>query len=316
MENPFQACPPNDGERLDRYLARVFGAGLSRAQLHRAIDEGRILLRGRKAAKGTKLTAADAAALEDRGLGEWASAGAEGAVANGDVSLDVVYEDDELVGFCKPAGMPVQPIRPDERETLVNGLLARYPEMAGLGGDLLCPAVLHRIDIATSGLVLAARTPRAYKFLREEFRRFRVKKHYLAVAEGCIAAPGRSDSALVHATRSPCKMRLARPGDGDGDDGRRLFPASTAWTPLAYDEASDRTLLDVLILTGVTHQIRCHLASTGHPLVGDAVYGRGPAAGLQGHALHSWRTIIRHPATGEEISIEAPPPADFPMRPA
>ena len=314
MESPFQACPPNDGERLDRYLARVFGSGLSRAQLHRAIDEGRILLRGRKVAKGTKLVASDADALEDRGLAEWASAGASGAVANEAVALDVVYEDDDVVGLCKPAGMPVQPIRPDERETLVNGLLNRYPEMDGLGGDPLCPAVLHRIDIATSGLVLAARTPRAYKFLREEFRRFRVKKHYLAVAEGRIADPGRSDAPLVHATRSPCKMRLARPGDGEGDDGRRLFPASTAWTPLAYDAEHDRTLLDVLILTGVTHQIRCHLASIGHPLVGDAVYGHGPIDGLKGHALHSWRAIFRHPSTGEEVSVEATPPPDFPMR--
>lgn len=315
MDHPFQECPPNEGERLDRYLARLFGPGLSRAQLHRAIDEGRILLRGRKAAKGAKLSPSDAAALEDRGLAEWASAGASGAAANGDVALDVVYEDEELLGLCKPAGMPVQPIRPDECGTLVNGLLALHPELAGLGGDSLCPAVLHRIDIATSGLVLAARTPRAYKFLREEFRLFRVQKRYLAVAEGRLAAPGRSDTPLVHATRSPCKMRPARPGDAAGDDGRRLFPASTAWTPLAYDPALDRTLLDVLILTGVTHQIRCHLAATGHPLVGDALYGRGPVPGMQGHALHSWRAIFRHPATGSETSIEAPPPPDFPMSP-
>lgn len=310
MAIDFAAKPPKDGERADQYVMRLTGGGLSRGQVHAALAEGRILLRGRRLAKGDKLRPDDAEGLTDCGLSDWAECGREGAVPNSDVPLSIVYEDEALVGVNKLAGMAVQPIRPDERETLVNGLLARFPEMRGLGGDALCPAVVHRIDIETSGLVLAARTGAAWRALRQEFRLFQVRKTYLAVVEGCAEA-GRSDVPLTHASRTPCRMRLARPEEVAGRTDCRVFAASTSWRPLRYDEALNQTLLEVEIRTGVTHQIRCHLASAGHPIVGDGIYGHsapeGAAVNRRGQLLHSWKARLQHPLTGRWIEIVAPP---------
>ncbi len=306
----FTVNPPKNGERADQYVMRLAGGALSRGQVHAALAEGRLLLRGRRLAKGDKLCPADAEGLTDSGLSDWAESGREGAAPNPAVRLSVVYEDEALVGLNKPAGMAVQPIRPDERETLVNGLLARFPEMRGLGGDALCPAVVHRIDIETSGLVLAARTGAAWRALRQQFRLFQVRKTYLAVVEGRAEA-GRSDVPLTHASRVPCRMRLARPEEIAGRTERRIFAASTSWHPLRYEATLGQTLLAVEIRTGVTHQIRCHLAAAGHPIVGDAVYGH-PAPEKQagtrrGQLLHSWKARLQHPLTGQWIEIVAPP---------
>lgn len=279
--------------RLDAVL-RERHPGLSRAEVAEAVASGTVRVNGRRAAKGTKVGAGDE--IDDAALAALEASGLGGA---GAPEVEVVWEDEWLAGLHKPAGMPTQPIRHGERGTLVDGMLARWPEMAGVGGDALCPAVVHRIDIGTSGLVLAAKTPEAYEAMRGMFRRGEVEKTYLALVAGRVTVEGRTSAPLRHRTRHPCRMEIAEPGR----DGER-FPAATEWNPLGPPRQDGTTLLEVKIRSGVTHQIRCHLAAAGTPIVGDPLYG-GPSWPRTGHALHSWAAAFRHPVTGAATEIRA-----------
>ena len=200
--------------------------------------------------------------------------------------------------------MPVHPQRFGETGTLLNALLARYPALAAIGPDPLFPAFLHRIDTATSGLVLAAKTPEAYEAVRRQFRARTVEKTYLAWVEG-DARDGGSDAALTHRTRRPCRMRPV--GQGEVLPKNEFFSAESRWRVL--ERRGGRTLLEVTIFSGVTHQIRCHLASAGHPVAGDARYGSSTP--LPRHLLHAWRIRFRHPASGRAVVWTAPPDAAF-----
>jgi 23S rRNA pseudouridine1911/1915/1917 synthase len=279
--------------RLDAVL-RARHPGLSRAEVAEAVASGAVRVNGRRAAKGTKVGPRDE--IDDAAL---AALEASGLGGGGAPEVEVAWEDEWLVGLYKPAGMPTQPIRHGEGGTLVDGMLARWPEMTGVGGDALCPAVVHRIDIGTSGLVLAAKTAEAYAAMRGMFRRGEVEKTYLALVAGRVTEGGRMEAALRHRTRHPCRMELAE----DGRDGEH-FAAATEWMPLGAPRQDDTTLLEVKIRSGVTHQIRCHLAAAGTPIVGDTLYG-GPEWRRTGHALHSWAAAFRHPATGAATVVRA-----------
>jgi 23S rRNA pseudouridine1911/1915/1917 synthase len=278
--------------RLDAVL-RERHPGLSRAEVAEAVASGAVRVNGHRAAKGTKVGAGDE--IDDAALAVLEASGVGGG---GAPEVEVAWEDEWLVGLYKPAGMPTQPIRHGEGGTLVDGMLARWPEMAGVGGDALCPAVVHRIDIGTSGLVLAAKTAEAYAAMRGMFRRGEVEKTYLALVAGRVTEGGRMEAALRHRTRHPCRMELA-----DGRDGER-FAATTEWMPLGASREDCMTLLEVKIRSGVTHQIRCHLAAAGTPIVGDILYG-GPEWDRVGHGLHSWAAAFRHPVTGKATVIRA-----------
>lgn len=286
------------GTRLDRALAARY-PWLSRAQVAALLDSRSVRLGGRPAPKGAKLPAG--AVLEAVGIPEPSDLRLQ---ANPSLPLRVVWEDDWLLALDKPAGMPTHPLRADETDTLANALVARYPNLAEIGNPPLFPAMLHRLDTGTSGLVLAAKTQAVFLALREAFRRREIEKHYLAWVYGDVAAPGRCDSPLTHRTRSPCRMRILAPGETAS--GRETFPAATEWVPIRREEG--RTLLDVTIRTGVTHQIRCHLAAAGHPVVGDRIYG--PPTGLPRHLLHAHTLRLVHPATSSPLLLAAPPPAD------
>lgn len=290
-------------ERLDRRLARMFPA-LPRSEIEAAIREGRVRVNGRPARKGMKLRPGDA--VEAERLKEAADAAAGGWRGEPDLPLEVVYDDGDVVGVNKPPGMPTQPLRWSERGTLVHALLARWPGMAGVGDDPLCPGVLHRLDIGTSGVVLAARRQETWLALRALFAARAVEKRYWAIVEGRAAA-GSSDAPLVRQTRTPCRMRALAPGEALPRHAD-VFPAETSWTPL--ETGPHYTLLEVLIRSGVTHQIRCHLAAAGHPVAGDVLYGAAPLPAAR-HFLHahsiSWRLA---PASPVRVAT-APPPPDF-----
>lgn len=293
---------PHDGPpgiRLDKALAARY-PWLSRAQVAALLDSRRVLLGGRPAPKGAKLSAG--ALLEATGVPEPSDLRLQ---PNPSLPLHVVWEDDWLLALDKPAGMPTHPLRADETDTLANALVARFPELAGIGNPPLFPAMLHRLDTGTSGLVLAAKTQAVFRSLRETFRRLEVEKHYLAWVHGDVAEAGRCDAPLTHQTRSPCRMRPLAPGENV--PARETFPASTVWTPLRHE--NDRTLLDVTIRTGVTHQIRCHLAAAGHPVVGDRIYG--PPTGLPRHLLHAHTIRLVHPASSAPLMLAVPPPEEF-----
>lgn len=285
--------PP--GIRLDRAIADRY-PWLPRPRIQALVLEKKILLDGRPAPKGAKLR--PGALLEARDIPEPADLR---LAPNPDLPLRVLWEDDTLLALDKPAGMPTHPLDATETDTLANALIARYPGLADIGTSPLFPAMLHRLDTGTSGLVLAAKDPGTYRALRESFRRLEIEKHYLAWVHGPVTAPGQSTAPLTHKTRTPCRMRPLAPGETA--PARETFPATTRWTPVRHQGTC--TLLDVTIRTGVTHQIRCHLAAAGHPILGDKLYG-SPLS-LPRHLLHAHTIRLPHPA----LLLSAPPPPDI-----
>ena len=224
--------------------------------------------------------------------------------------LDLLYEDDELVVLLKPAGLTVHPGAGRSSGTLAHRLLARYPEMAGVGGPGR-PGIVHRLDRDTSGVLVAARTAKAYARLARAFAERAVEKTYLGIVYGAPQPPqGRIEAPIG---RHPLRRQemAVRP------TGR---PAATSFRTVAA--AAGIALLSLGLETGRTHQIRVHLKSIGHPLAGDPVYGEARWKALPRPvqpqlrdfprpALHAWRLAFRHPATGEGMAFEAPPPADL-----
>ena len=288
------------GGRLDRFLLGAY-PWLDRATAEELLAAGRILLNGRPAKKGAKLAAGDA--LECRDIPEPADLRLQ---PNPALPLAVLFEDACVLALDKPAGQPTHPLRFTETSTLANALIARFPALADIGENRLFPALLHRLDTQTSGLVLAAKTPAAYANLRAQFRRFTVQKHYTALVHGRVEKPGVLETPLTHQTRTPCKMAVVR--NPDKVPKSDCFAAKTSWVPLTTGR--EFSLLDVTIYTGVTHQIRCHLAAAGFPIAGDTLYGSPLAAPR--HWLHAARLICTHPVTGRSLDLACPLPADWP----
>lgn len=298
------------GTRLDRFLLNTY-PWLDRTTVEDLLSSGTILLNGRPAKKGAKLTTGDT--LDCHSIPEPVDLHLQ---PNPTLPLAVLFEDATLLALDKPAGQPTHPLRFTETDTLANALVARYPDLVAIGGERLFPALLHRLDTQTSGLVLAAKTSDAYVALRAQFRRFAVAKHYTALVHGRVNEPSRLAASLTHQTRSPCKMAVVR--NLAKVSQRDCFAAETTWTPIKTGQ--DTTLLDVTIQTGVTHQIRCHLAAAGHPIVGDTLYGspalpstsnQQPATNFR-HWLHASRILLTHPTTGTPLDLTCPLPPDWP----
>jgi len=296
------------GVRLDAALLNAFPT-TSRAFVREAIEGGDVLVDGRRAAKGLKLRGGETISI--RALAE---ATDNVVQPNGAISFRTVFEDDSILAVDKPAGLPVQPISRQETTTLMNGVVARHPECQTIGDSPLMAGALHRIDADTSGLVLIARTSAAFDALRAQFAAQTVEKTYLALVEGCVAAGGTLENDLVHDPTLPfCRMI-------DADKNRltmeqrsklRRMHAVTKFNPIArvMEENEERTLLEVTIFTGVTHQIRAQLALARMHIVNDRLYGAFAIENMTGHCLHALGAKFRHPATGEPVDIRTPYPA-------
>lgn len=289
--------PAGPGVRLDQFLAACFDPH-SRRRAREVIAAGGVQVNGRPARKGDVLQPGDSVRL---------SAGAPGPTAltpQPELPLTVLFEDDVLIAVDKPAGMPSVALRPTDRDTLANALAGHLPELCDAGRNPLEAGLVHRLDSATSGVVLAARTRAAWLDLREQFDARAVHKLYNAVVEGDIARAGTVDVPIAHHPRRRREM-LACP-NADQAAARQARPAVTHYRPL--ERFGSSTLLAVTIATGVRHQIRVHLATLGHAIRGDERYGSGGAGRLM---LHATRLRVRHPAHGGEVTINCPPPADF-----
>ena len=219
-----------------------------------------------------------------------------------------MFEDDAILAFDKPAGMPVQPLTRTERATLMNGVAARHPECIPLGDRPLMAGAVHRIDADTSGLVLVARTAQAFADLRGQFAAQTVEKTYLALVEGSVAAGGTLENDLVHDPTLPfCRMIDARRNrlTRAQCEGLRPLHAVTAFRPVGFTTVGceERTLLEVTIFTGVTHQIRAQLALAGMHIVNDRLYGAFAVEGQTGHCLHSLAAKFRHPVSGDPVDV-------------
>jgi 23S rRNA pseudouridine1911/1915/1917 synthase len=290
-----EADPGAPAVRLDAFLAAQLPA-LSRRLLRRVLAAGEVRVNGVVAAKGRHVRAGDRVtlpALPARLLPE------------PDVVLPIVHEDPTVVIADKPGGMRSHALDPRERGTAAAALVARYPELAGVG-EPLAPGLVHRLDTGTSGLLVAARTPDAHRALRAAFHAHAVEKRYLAVVQGTITAwrTRRIDAPLAHDPSQRGRMVAARAG-------ARAWPAASEVVVLA--PGAGRTLVEVTIRTGVTHQVRAHLALLGHPVVNDVRYGGSGVPDLPParHALHASVLVLPHPGGGPPVRVSSDLPADL-----
>ena len=284
----LEAAPSDAGQRLDAYLhARL--PEYSRSRLQEWIQSGRVQVDGARQKRSYQLRGSEKIQLEP------AAALPLRATAE-DLPLEILYEDPAVIAVNKPAGMVVHAGAGVHSGTLVNALLHRFKSLSGVGGELR-PGIVHRLDRFTSGVILVARADAAHRELAAQFATRRVEKTYMALVHGRVKADrGRIDTPITrHPTqRTRMTSRLAR--------GR---PALTEYQVLRRFEKF--TLLEVRIGTGRTHQIRVHLSSLHHPVVGDTLYG-APASPLGRYFLHAQRITFTSPWTGERVSVTAPIP--------
>ncbi len=294
----FTATSADNGRRLDLFVQDRFPT-VPRAFIRKAVGDGRILLNGLPAPKGAKIRSGD-----DIAIAALPEAADNRVRPDPSVTPAIVYDDGVLIGADKPAGIPVQPLSMEETGTLMNGLVAYAPELAGVGDSPLLAGALHRIDTWTSGLVLASRSEELWRALRDLFAARKVRKTYLALVEGRVTDAGKVSCDLAHDPKWPvCRMIEAKRA---GERARPLF-AETFYRPL--HAAGSGTLLEVTIFTGVTHQIRAQLALAGHPIVGDALYGATTGLGANhGQRLHALAASFRHPTTNADCRIATPDP--------
>jgi 23S rRNA pseudouridine1911/1915/1917 synthase len=283
----------DESERVDRFVAAR--AGCSRAEARRLIDEGQVRVDGQRAKKGQFLGAGAEVEL----LAEPAVTRADRQpVPQPELPLQVLFADDALVAMVKPIGAPSHPIKPGERGTLANALVARFPECAAVSDDPREGGLAHRLDTDTSGVILAARTRDDWQALRRAFSDGRVHKEYWALVTGHPPDQGVVDVPL----RQVGKLVKPIPFGGAG-----ALPARTEYQVRARGQQV--ALLRVKAETGRMHQVRAHLAFAGHPLVGDARYGGPPPpAGTSGHFLHAAEIRFPHPRSGAETVLRAPLP--------
>lgn len=292
------------GSRLDRFLADAFPAS-RRSLVVEAISRGDVAVNGRPAAKSARLRAGDRVAV-----GQLLERVDIAVRPNFNVAVEIVHDDPELLALNKPAGTPVHPLHHAEDDTLANGLIARFPKLRRIGEDPLFPSLLHRLDTDTSGVVLAARTQRAYAALRAQFSAREVTKVYQALVHGRLKEPVTLVNRLIHDPRRRGRMLVV----DDRDHVARSETRYAAVTQVAVVSATPTlSLVTATIATGVTHQIRCQLAHAGFPIVGDKVYGRGGDESLlpSRHFLHAHTITFCHPESGGPTTIEAPLPDEL-----
>jgi len=293
-ERLLEAGAAAEGKRLDLFVGEALG--LSRAKLKRLFDEGAVTVGGRPAKKGQLVREGQAVRvrLEPEG---------PAAAPDASVELRILHEDPDLVFADKPPGVPSHPLRPGETGTVANALVARFPECAAASDDPREGGLCHRLDVETSGVIVAARSKEAWRAVRDAFGTRKVDKRYLALARGPLADEGEIDVPLRHHPRHPDRVEPALPGDEDAREASSEFKV--------LSRQGDLSLVEVRIHTGVLHQVRAHLAAIGAPIVGDSLYGGPAEEGLTRFFLHASRLELQHPRTGVPIRVESPLPDEL-----
>ena len=282
--------------RLDVAVSRA--AGCSRREAQRHIEAGHVRVDGHLGKKGT-LVAAGASVDVTEPLPD---AAAFAPVPQPELPLVVLYVDDQLVVVDKAAGQATHPLRPHERGTVANAIVARYPECASASKDTREGGVTHRLDTDTTGILVAARTPAAWTALREAFAQQHVIKTYEALVVGNPPDRGEIRAPLVSRGK---KVRALRPGE-EWTDLADKTPARDARTDFeVLTRGANVALVRATAQTGRMHQIRAHLAHLGHPLVGDTLYGGPPST--NGHLLHASRIVLDLGPTHLDLTCDWPP---------
>jgi 23S rRNA pseudouridine1911/1915/1917 synthase len=280
--------------RLDHYLVQAL-SGFSRSQIIASIKSGTILVNDQQSKAGHRLKQGDVITgfISETMSGERPEPQR--------VDFEVLYEDDFLVALAKPPGLVVHPGSGNHDKTLINGLLYEYPDIAGIG-DESRPGIVHRLDKDTSGVMLVARKKTAHRYLAKSFKDRQIDKRYLALVHKTpTQSSGRINTSIGRHPVNRQKMTVLETG------GRH---AATNWR---IKEHFDKfSLLEIIIETGRTHQIRVHMAHIGHPVAGDGLYGHQVAGyTFPRQMLHAWKISFNHPQTQERLTIEAPLFPDF-----
>jgi 23S rRNA pseudouridine1911/1915/1917 synthase len=281
------------GERVDRALALL--TGWSRAEVARLVDEDDVLVGGKPVLKGRRLVGGEIVEL----LAEPPVDQPPGPEA---IPIEVRLVDDDVIVVRKPAGLVVHPGAGHSGGTLVNGLLERYPEIAGVG-EATRPGIVHRLDRDTSGLMVVARSQRAYDALVDALARREVERAYVALVWGRLdATRGVIDAPIARSQSRRTRMAVR----DRGREARTAFEVQQEYT------APEVSLLECRLETGRTHQIRVHLSAIGHPVVGDAAYGGARSSlVLERPFLHAVRLGFVHPVTNERVVLEDPLPSEL-----
>jgi len=288
------------GDRLDQALASVLPE-LSRSQVQRWIDDGRVQLSGKIPSQRLRLQGRELVTMECESITQTGSEPQP-------IPLDVIYRDDQILVINKPAGLVVHPGAGNPDQTLVNGLLHLDPSLA----ELPRAGIVHRLDKDTSGLLVVARTESVRLNLVDQLSERSVTREYLALVNGRLIAGGTVDAPIGRSAGDRRRMAVTPGGK----------PAVTHYR--VEERFRSHTLLRVSLETGRTHQIRVHLAHVRHPIVGDPVYGgraynpKGASTelldalrGFHRQALHATRLGLDHPTTGERLEWERPMPGDM-----
>jgi 23S rRNA pseudouridine1911/1915/1917 synthase len=295
----------NQGKRLDQFLSQT-DFNLSRSQAKKLIEEKVILLNQKSAKPSVHLRQGDLISgtlPKPKPL----------SLKPEPTPLHILYEDPSIIVVDKPAGMVVHPAAGNPSGTLVNALLYHCQDLSGING-VLRPGIVHRLDKDTSGVMVVAKDDEAYHHLIKQFKNRTVEKVYLAIAYGKLnQAEGLVDAAIGRHPRERKRMSTRT---------KKGRIAITRWKRV--ENLDDFSLLEICPQTGRTHQIRVHLSSVGHPLLGDPLYGRRGRPGsiqdpvlkecvrrMNRQALHAHRLTFDHPRTGKRVEFEAPLPQDM-----
>lgn len=294
----------NGAERLDVWLTEKLD-GFSRSRIKGLIEAGFITVNGKVAEKaGGKLDGGDRVVVT-------IPPPVPAIPEPEDLPLDIIFEDEDIIVINKPAGLVVHPAPGHHTGTLVNALLYHCPTLSGIGG-VARPGIVHRLDQDTSGVMIIAKSQRAMDVLTREFSSHRnLRKTYLAITHGTpVPGEGRLENLIGRSPYDRKKMSIVEKNGKLAITNYQVLKKSPAFA-----------LVQCVIETGRTHQIRVHLASLGTPIVGDAVYGftsrdrkLNPPPARQ--LLHAWRLELKHPVSGRPFAFEAPIPAEFADYPA
>jgi 23S rRNA pseudouridine1911/1915/1917 synthase len=280
---------PGDEGRVDKVLAKHYPSA-GRKQLAELFEAGDVRLRGKKAKKGSLVTAGDVIELAREPISKEALR----PLPDPSIELEILHETPLLIVVNKPAGVPSQPLKAGELGTIANALAARFPECVVLGDDPRDGGLVHRLDIGTSGVLAAARTPEAYRFMREAFGQRKVHKEYLAITEGLPVS-------------REMEVPLAQRGNHVVIDHTDGLSAHTLFTVL--ESTGTHALVRCFAETGRMHQVRAHLAFANAPLAGDTLYKGSPVEAHPGFFLHAHKVVVPNP--DGDVEMIAPIPARF-----